>query len=295
MADVAELLRNYVAQQELQSQGSIMGKPPQARHTGSPLLDTVLNALDAVIGVVNPLENISGPSQAILGPIGRTASTVMNQAQKKAAKALWRGDPATLEAVKADPRLLNIFTPGAGQISAASDARKFDPVLKDAYAYYRGSQSLPTGSITVGPELMQGAKGAALANLPQVMTHEATHFLNQPRIYEQGLADPILQRMTEMLSPYLSKAAQRGVAQGTQRVGKDVGLDEALAYLSGPGTRNPATEDIGKRIFEALRSQPGQPSLPLTPGGLSETITKARAATPAEPSVLDYIKSIFGG
>ena len=300
MADVGELLRNYQAQQELERQGSIMARPekPQWRKD-SPLLDSILGALDQLLSVANPLENIGGPSGAVLGPIGRTASKAVNQAQKHVAKAIFRADPSQLQAVVEDPRMLRLSTPTKPGLQAMLKSGDYPG---EALATYRGSSTMPLGTMTVPPTTLRGLDPSGLrdtlANVPQAALHETQHFLNQPRIYTTetalGKVHPQSGALFDLLSPYLSGGAKQAARQGALRnMNPAIAVDEALAYLSGMGTRNPQTEDVGKLLYEKLKNLPGQARQPLSVERVGGAIEAAKQESPLEQGLIDYIQSAF--
>lgn len=278
--------------------GSIMARPQRSQaEIESPLLGMVMDLARGALNPTNLLENIGGPSQAILGPI-RT------QAQKKVAKALFRADPELIQAAQSDPRLLNFFTPGAGVKGGVAKAEMANPAMRDAYATFRETMGGKAGEIMVNPRTMLGDKGAIYANLPQVTRHEATHFLRRPSLepaYSGKQDEAAVMDMIDALRPYLAPVAVKGINQGVARTGMPaVGLDEALAYLSSPMTRSIERPEVGTKLADLLKVRAGQPGttrgLSLTPETINAATTQAKeAAAPLEQSMLDYISQAFKG
>ena len=72
-----------------------------------------------------------------------------------------------------------------------------------------------------------------------------------------------------------------------------IAVDEALAYLSSMGTRNPKTEDVGKLLYEKLKNLPGQAQQPLSVERVGGAIEAAKQESPLEQGLIDYIQSAF--
>lgn len=234
----------------------------------NPLLATVLDV--ANLFKPSPLDAAGGASQATLGPI-RTAS------QKQAVKAIFRHDPETLKAVVDDPRMLQILTPSAKGGPGAAQAFGLGP---ESLANYGDSASLPLGRIAVQPATLRGqAPGGGvdpLANLPQVMGHEATHFLNSPRLYKANIAPADVSNMYNQIVPFIGQHAQNAaVVGGINARDNRIALDEALAYLTGKGTRS-ESGGVGEVLANLLRGGRNAPAL--TPEFVRNSVYKAQNA-----------------
>lgn len=232
----------------------------------NPLLATVLDV--ANIFKPSPLDAAGGGSQAALGPI-RT------QAQKQAVKAIFRHDPETLKAVVDDPRMLQILTPTTKGGPGAVQALGLTP---ESLANYGDSATLPLGRIAVQPTTFRGQTPSGgvdmLANLPQVMGHEATHFLNSPRLYKQPMAPADVSNMYNQIAPFIGPHARTAAREGAQAANDPrVGLDEAMAYLTGKTTRADSG-GIGEALANLLRGGRNAPAL--TPEFIGESVFKAK-------------------
>ena len=114
--------------------------------------------------------------------------------------------------------------------------------------------------------------------MPEALGHEAQHFLNRPRLYEQSdedVADIFLK-----LAPYVTQHGKQAALEAADR-NKNMGvaLDEMLAYLSGKSTRNPETEDIGRIVHQLLKTrtaQGGNMGARITPESVDAVINFAR-------------------
>ena len=242
---------------------------------------------------VNPI--MAGP----WGPV-RTA------AQKKAVSALWRADPEAVKAIATDPRELNL--------SGLMDIPNRD-VMKKVQADLLGEGFMPAGAtatytpskdiIKVAPATMRGKAfvpgdpprfmglvpsrpeyySAGQTNLPEIMGHEAQHFLNVPRVYQSDLSNEAATRMYGQLRPYLSEHAQKSALEGgIKSVDPKVALDEALSYLSMPGERKGAADVLHNLIKMRPGPEAGTTSgVKLTPEVLQSAIAKAEALGQTKP------------
>lgn len=233
------------------------------------------------------------------GPI-RTA------AQKKAVSALWRADPEAVKAIATDPRELNLSglmdipnrdvmkkvqsdLLGEGFMPAGATAT-YTPskdVIKVAPATMRGKAFVPgdpprfMGLVPSRPEYYS----AGQTNLPEIMGHEAQHFLNVPRVYQSDIPNEAATRMYGQLRPYLSEHAQKSALEGgIKSVDPKVALDEALSYLSMPGERKGAADVLHNLIKMRPGPEAGTTSgVKLTPEVLQSAIAKAEALGQTKP------------
>ena len=256
---------------------------------GFDVANNILRNLLSITGMNDPITQAGGPSSAVLGPI-RSA------AQKHAIKALFRHDPKTLEAVVSDPRIMQVSTP---TIEGTKILSQSGALPSNALATYTGSSSLPTGTIRVPATTMRGKNPQGvmnpLANVPQVVGHEATHFLNEPRIYNKLYASEVptmFKQLAPFLTPHAKNAARTG-AEASSNIG--VALDEALAYLTGKGTRAPQNELIGSELSNLLRG--GPKAISLNPENIRNAIAQATntAYTNNTQEVEQLIQQLMGG
>lgn len=236
------------------------------RDANAPTFDVINNVITNLLeksGLNNPIENIEGPANAMLGPIGRvTAEAVgsagaakgVNQAQKKIIKALFRGDPETLKEVVNSGRMMHVGVPGAGGtegLGKQNAAQLVDAIMgKDTLAHFQpGSLG---GTVRVHPKVMQGIsptrgtvlKSEGVEGLPDLVTHEATHFLNDPGFVPMATTGPTRSQfdLAAALRPFLAhtKYGPNIVAKHLSKSNTPSAVNEALSYLSQPTAREPA-------------------------------------------------------
>lgn len=236
--------------------------------------------------------------KGILGPIGRATPGIagsaggakaLNQAQKKIVKAIYRGDPKTLKDVVDDPRMMHVSIPG---ITGAVPKEKMDDLMQqvmgDAFAAF--SPSRMGGTIRVHPKVLKGLdpsprltvepvmqsgkvqmrvgltdpvlKRQGVEGLPDMVVHEATHFLNEPSFQKwASSSDPGVARLAAALRPFIghtkygtgvvnNKLSGLGKA-ATAPLAAPLALTEGLSYLSQPTGRSPAAT----WLHQALTSQ----------------------------------------
>ena len=238
---------------------------------GFDLVNNVITNLLSATGLNDPAMQASGPSQAILGPIGRvTASAVgsagaakgVNQAQKKIIKALFRGDPETLKEVVGSERMMHVGVPGAGSgLPKENQQQLVDAVMRDAYAHFQPATL--GGTVRVDPRVMRGKspRGGILEQqgvegLPDMVTHEATHFLNEPGFDVMKKAGSLGQfDLAKALRPFLqhTRFGPTIVEQQAMRGNTPLAVNEALSYLSQPSGRTPAATWLNNAITDRPR------------------------------------------
>ena len=237
------------ANMELARQGSVMARPekPQWRKD-SPLWDSVLSALDQMLATANPVENIGGPSGAILGPIGRTASKATNLAQKHLAKGLVRGDPELAEMVRRSPKQFQITAPGVGM--GGEEARRIAEAsgLGEAFGLHR-QVSPELSQLIFNPNLLRGkAPTGAIYGSPTVggapdlvstVLHEATHGFGTPLTRQLGPERQ--QALLQTILPNLPDYLKAPVTSELPNVGR--AANEAISYLGEAASR-------GRRMIE---------------------------------------------
>ena len=237
-----------------------------------------MDLLDAVLSFANPVENIGGPTSAMLGPIGRaTAQTAgslggakrINQAQKKIIKALFRGDPQDLADIVKSDRMLHVQVPGAagrrGMSKTESDAL-INKIMEGSFAHIQRSPISET--MRVHPRTMRGLHpnkpetmiSSGTEGLTDVVKHEGTHFLNTENLF-RGMEPPgpDLARFAEALVPFIGQAkyGPRIVGQHMDRGHLITAVDEALSYLSQSGGRAPAAT----WLHQAIKGRPREGGL----------------------------------
>lgn len=246
-------------QNELTKYPGTTAADPQA-----PAFDVANNVLRNILsmtGLEDPVSQAGGPSQAILGPIGRaTAKAVgpggakkFNQAQKKILKSIFRADPETLKEVQASKRMMHVGVPGAvgGGVPKLQKQELIDQVMEGAFAHYQPGTL--GGTVRVDPRVLRGKdprgglmKQYGVEGLPDIATHEATHFLNDPGFLEtllaQGLPRADTSRLALALEPFIGQAKYgSGIVRKNVGKGKpEMALNEALSYLAQPTGRSPA-------------------------------------------------------
>jgi hypothetical protein len=271
------------------------------------------------IDPIAAMGNVGGAENAIFGPI-RTAG------QKQAVRALWRHNPGDVMAIEADPRTLTVTAPKGNVLAKAQQAEQtgwmpegsaavYDPrgrELRVAPATMLGShykapldEQLSDLTKSLGLELpeswtkprivsksesggyIQGLEKGGTTHLPESMGHEARHFLNRPKLYEQ--TDQEVADIFQKLAPYVSQHGRQAALEGAER-NKNMGvaLDEMLAYLSGKGTREPATEDVGRIVDQLLRTRPaegGNMGARITPQSVDIAVEFAKRMNHPNPAV----------
>jgi hypothetical protein len=271
----------------------------------------------------------SGNTPPDLGPLIQDAMSVnptmagtwgpiRTGAQKKAVSALWRADPEAVKAIATDPRELrfsglvdipnredlirfqkSLTSQGWIPDTAAATYTPSRDVIKIAPSTMRGSALFPpekTPGITIlGSGMTPESYSINAVNLPEVMKHEAQHFLNVPRLYPEGSAPntaatiAMHDKMLDQLSPYLGAHAQTAAMTGSMmNLDPRVATDEALAYLSMPGARNPAKRDVGGILHDLLKVRPGLEQgttrgIAITPETIESAIAKAEAIHAMSP------------
>lgn len=299
-------IREAMASRELQRQGSVMGKE---KDTSSPLMGTINDLLK----ILNPVDWMGGPGQAILGPI-RTAG------QKQIAKTLAKNAPELLKEAIASKRMLHITAPQPLSKAAKEMTKTLPPnlegggqelinvVMKEMrqkypqYATYGMYQDAlnPSfgGTMTLNPNTLRGLspKGTRTpTTLSQVAEHELTHFLTAPQTKaltpSQGM--DVGMALESLLGPHGKSYVREHIRSGDS----ERAASEALSYLSEvPGA---------KELFMKLR-----PTLPTpqtgavgTAGGISgmgvkdlplhKTLTDLGAIKPEDVGMWrDFIESL---
>lgn len=244
---MSELLKDAIASRQLEQEGSVMagygdpgfGLPSLDRlraglakagarasamnqqlaalekggDTGD-LLSTILDIMP-VGGMLGP---IARSSEEIDKAFGKGISTLFGRAQKKIAKAMYRGDPRMLVKAAADPeRMLNIQPILWESLRAATNKggrTEQELLLRDimdnAFAHHQATMGGGAATVRVDPNVMRGQlpagiqrKQAALKRhmassklasgnparlgvdiglegLPSIATHELRHFISDP-------------------------------------------------------------------------------------------------------------------
>ena len=244
------------ANMELARQGSVMARPekPQWRKD-SPLWDSIMGGIDQLLAVANPVENIGGPSGAVLGPIGRTASKATNLAQKHLAKAIFRADPEMAQMVRQSPKEFQIAAPGVGR--GGEEARRIAEAsgLEGAYGLHR-QVSPELSQLMFNPNLLKGrAPTGAIYGSPTVggapdlvstVLHEATHGFGTP--LTRQLSPERQQALLQTILPKLPDYLKAPVVSELPNVGK--AANEAISYLGEAGLRQGGE---AKSLFDALK------------------------------------------
>ena len=244
---------------------------------GFDVVNNVITNLLAATGLNDPAMQAS-PAQAMLGPIGRVtaeaagsagAAKGVNQAQKKILKALFRGDPETLKEVVQSPRMMHVGVPGAGETAGLSKQNQqelIDAVMQKAYAHFQPGGL--GGTVRVHPSVMRGLsprlktplKAQGVEGLPDMVTHEATHFLNEPGfdIMRKSESSPGLAQfdLGAALRPFLEHTAYgpRIVEQNLMRGNTPTAVNEALSYLAQPTGRAPAATWLHNALTDRPRA-----------------------------------------
>lgn len=243
----------------------------------APSFDVVNNVITNLLGATglsDPVSQIGGPSQAILGPIGRVtaeaagsagAAKGVNQAQKKIIKAIFRGDPETLKEVVQSPRMMQVGVPGAGAtgLSKQNQQELVDAVMQASYAHFQPGGL--GGTVRVHPKVMRGIsprlntplKAQGVEGLPDMAVHEATHFLNEPGFDILRKGGGLAQfDLGAALRPFLGHTAYgpRIVEQNLMRGNTPTAVNEALSYLAQPTGRAPAATWLNNALTDRPRA-----------------------------------------
>ena len=123
-------------------------------------------------------------------------------------------------------------------------------VMEGAFAHFQPGGSLG-GTVRVDPRVMKGLRpgggvmtAEGIEGLPDMVTHEATHFLNEPGFQKsQGLNEYLnSDRFARALEPFIGQAKYGPtiVGQHLRRGAAPTAANEALSYLSQPTGRQPA-------------------------------------------------------
>lgn len=242
----------------------------QVRDDLSSLMGGQLNP-----GTIGRMWDVAGelPIGKVAGAFGRTArgafdalgqgdmakgiwGPIRSPEQKKAVSALWRVDPGAVKAIDTDPRTLFLNIPGRNLEAARhASGTHFFPV--DSMGSYQGRR------LNVQPASMRGRVYDTKldkfvphpdANLPEIMQHEANHFLNRVRL---GAPEEQSMQMFEKLSPYLGSHARVSSVLAGLEAGPGAALDEALSYLSVPSSRDFSQRFAGQRLHDLIKMKPG--------------------------------------
>jgi len=249
------------AQYELSQHGSIMARPQKSEFMrNNPALDTILSPL--INALKAPIENVSGPGQAILGPI-RT------KAQKQVAKAIFRGDeaikqnllkagkpaeeigPNVLEQMSKSFKQFNIEAPpirrpkdpqefnrAAAQMGDVGESygvnREVNPALSEMIINPRTRYGRsPYGHIYNNPIAGQEPDLVATA------LHEALHGFNGPVARQAGREQA--STLTSMIAPHLNLTGKSNLPlYYDQPVQQQLG--EALSFLGEAARRGGSKE-----------------------------------------------------
>jgi hypothetical protein len=250
-----------LAQKELERYGSVMARPEKAEwRKQSPALDTLFGGL--IDAMKAPIENIGGPSQAILGPI-RT------KAQKQIAKAIFRGDPEVLQQMSASLKHFNIESPS---LNRPKDPHEFQRALNqmaDIGSSYGVNMEYPLKSeLLIHPLARKGRAptgqiygSPAAGNEPDLVAtalHEALHGFNAPLARQTGnaTANALTKSIETQLNPTGKAALTFLAGEPPQRL-----LGEALSYLGESARRGggPVAKDyytaFKKPMFESTEKE----------------------------------------
>ena len=242
--------------------GSIMARPQKSQaELESPLLSMVM---DLARGGLNPntlLENVSGPAQAMLGPIGRTASPLMNRVQKQLAKALFRGDPGMAELARSSPKMIQLSAPGAGMPQGAARrlAPDIDPtgLLGESFGVHSAINPA-LSNVRINPKTLKGRAptgdiyGSPEAeNLPDLVStvlHEVTHGFGGP-LTRQAKPETLKSLLNTAL-PELPDVFRNAVLSEPTAAKQ---ANEAISYLSEAALRSPQGSSQ-RNLWEGLKS-----------------------------------------
>jgi hypothetical protein len=238
----------------------------------------------------------NSPVSGVLGPIGRVTAEAtgsaggakaVNAAQKKIIKALFRGDPQTLKDVVAAPEMLHVGVPGAGSnLPTAQSQNLVNQVMGGAFAHLQPGRLSST--MRVDPNVMRGLdpvttairnsavkarspilKSQGVEGLPDMVVHEATHFLNEPKLGNEFITDaskrfgiPAVSNNAEdlitALQPFIGHA-KFGPGITTQHLvsgNPGLAVNEGLSYLSQPTGRSPAATYLNNALQGRERGLP---------------------------------------
>ena len=262
MADINKLIQAYQAQKELERQGSIMARPDEPQwKKENPLMASVLDTILPLLqGGFDP-SNISGPSQAILGPIGRTASPLMNRVQKQLAKALFRGDPRMAELARSSPKMIQLSAPGAGmpESMARRMAGDIDPtgLLGESFGIH-STVNPALSNVKINPKLLKGRApegsiygSAEAGNLPDLVStvlHEVTHGFGGP--LTKQVQPATLKSLLNTTLPELPDVFRNAVLSEPTAAKQ---ANEAISYLSEAALRSPQGSSQ-RNLWEGLKS-----------------------------------------
>lgn len=251
--------------------GSVMGSaktgPREQAEAQGPLMTTLMQMLQA--GGLDP-STMSGPSNAMLGPIARTGNKLLDQTQKKIVKSMFKHDPESLMAASMIPEPVNINTLGISAKTPLSEFAK-DPRLKTinpnwaAWFTPKRFATQPDPAINYTPNTLksQGPQGTTYkdvgSSFSDIGGHELQHFLNEHRIFKDfNLHHRQVLELVDLIYPMLGQHARGAVNKElySQSRGPKYALTEALSYLSGKSTRNKHLEDLGAEVYNLLKVKP---------------------------------------
>ena len=261
-SNINKLIRAAQAQKELERQGSVMarGEEPQWKKD-NPLMASVLDTIMPLLqGGFDPT-NISGPSQAVLGPIGKTASVSMNRVQKQLAKALFRGDPGMAELARSSPKMIQLSAPGAGMPAGAARrlAPDIDPtgILGESFGVH-STVNPALSQVKINPKTLKGRAPTGdiygsreAGNLPDLVStvlHEVTHGFGGPLTRQAQPAT--LQNLLNTTLPQLPDVFRKAVLSEPTAAKR---ANEAVSYLSEAALRSPEGSSQ-RNLWEGLKS-----------------------------------------
>lgn len=246
----------------------------------SPLMEEASN-VNPISGVLGPIGKVT--SEALGSP---GAAKAVNQAQKKVVKALFRGDPTTLKEVVESPRMMHVGIPGAGaNLSPENQRQLIDEVMQGAFAHFQ-PHGVKSGTVRVDPAVMRGfdrqgqlLKDRRVEGLPDMVVHEATHFLNEPGFLktQQSSLSTDVGRVARAIQEFIghTRYGDYIINEHLKKGRPDIALNEALSYLSEPTGRGPAAT----WLHNALTDRPNEFGIgqfgPNTRGLLQEALDAA--------------------
>lgn len=228
---------------------------------GFDVANNVLRNLLSLTGMEDPVSQLGGPSGAVLGPIGRTASPAMNRVQKQLAKALFRGDPGMAELARSSPKMIQLSAPGAGMPVGAARrmASDIDPtgLLGESFGIH-STVNPALSTVKINPKVLKGRaptgatygspEAGSLPDLVSTVLHEVTHGFGGP--VTQQAQPETLKTLLNTTLPELPDVFRNAVLS-EPTVRKQA--NEAISYLSEAALRSPAGSSQ-RNLWEGLKS-----------------------------------------
>lgn len=206
---------------------------------------------------------------------GGTLGPIRTKAQKKIAKTLYSAVPELLKEAIADPRMLFFQQPAPLKKAVKETIKELPPYTRNMidleqevarelrrkfpeysnYGIFRPALNPAFGgSMTINPNLLRGLGPRGSRSevlLPEVATHELTHFLTEPTT--RGISDKLGIEAAKRFLPHLSPGGRAQVEDAIFLGEGERAFSEALSYLSEGLVKKEGLSKEATELFKQFR------------------------------------------